>query len=116
MASEPSVSFVNDGARLRDAAPGIKRRTVAWFTRRNYARHRALDPAGLPATFDEWLAHVGQQRRRQDPIVRVVIDPVQFSAWCRAASREADASARTAFAQVAAKAVSRRDWWRSGGR
>jgi hypothetical protein len=112
VASERSDLFVNDSAPSQVATPGTKRRTVAWFTRRNYAQHRAMDPAGLPSTFDEWLAHVAQQCRQKDPVLRVVIDPAQFSAWCRAASRDADALARTAFAQVAAKTATRRDWWR----
>jgi hypothetical protein len=86
----------------------VRRRAVAWFTRRNHLQHRALDPGGLPATFDEWLAHTEGGLTRATPVLRVVIDPVQFSTWCRAASCEADAAARAAFAQIVARAANRR--------
>lgn len=98
---------VNDG-RTAAGAHGLPARghAVPWFTRRNYLQHRALDPGGLPATFDEWLAHA--EGGQATPGLRVVIDPIQFSAWCRAASREADAAARAAFAQVVARTAHRK--------
>lgn len=80
---------------------------IAWFTRKNYVGHRALDPAGLPSTFDEWRVRAGQHR----PDVRVVFSPGQFAAWCRAEGREADALARSAFAGIVDAAGRRRGWW-----
>lgn len=92
------------------AAAGLtpRRRAVAWFTRRNYLQHRALDPGGLPATFDEWLAQAEGAVTRATPALRIVIDPVQFSTWCRATSCQADAAARAAFAQIVARAANRK--------
>jgi hypothetical protein len=86
---------------------------IAWFTRRNYAAHRALDPEGLPPTFDEWRALVGQHTGHIRPHMRVVFSPGQFTAWCRAEGREIDASARTAFAEIVATQSRRRAWLRA---
>jgi hypothetical protein len=83
-------------------------RAIVWFTRRNYAAHRALDPEGLPPTFDEWRAGAGQQSDPQRPYVRVVFSPKQLAAWCRAEGRQIDASARTAFAQIVGRQSRRR--------
>jgi len=88
----------------------MRRRSVAWFTRRNYPRHRALDPLGLPVTYDDWLGHIGQHDH-SGPRARVVIDPGQFSAWCRGQGREFNAASRAAFAQVVADACRSRGWW-----
>jgi len=87
------------------------RRSVAWFTRKNYLAHRALDPAGLPATFDEWRSRAVQQVEQEDQGIRVVFSPRQFSAWCRAEGRAADASARATFAHVVDAAARSRGWW-----
>jgi hypothetical protein len=78
--------------------PGV----TVWFTRKNYAAHRALDPEGLPPTFDEWRALVGHRVGQKRPYLRVVFNPGHFAAWCRAEGRDIDASARTAFAEIAA--------------
>jgi hypothetical protein len=83
---------------------------IAWFTRKNYAAHRALDPEGLPPTFDEWQAQVRQHMGQQRPYMRVVFSPGQFAAWCRAEGRRIDASARTAFAEIVATQSRRRAW------
>lgn len=92
-----------------------ERHVIVWFTRKNYAMHRALDPSGLPATFDEWLASMAYAVARAIPAPRVVIDPVRFAAWCRANSRLADSSARAAFAQIVAETAKRRTWWPNQG-
>ncbi len=83
---------------------------IVWFTRKNYAAHRALDPEGLPPTFDEWQAHVRQQTGQKRPYMRVVFSPGQLAAWCRAEGREIDASARTEFAAIVATQSRRRAW------
>ena len=89
----------------------MSRSAIAWFTRRNYSQHRALDPLGLPLTFDEWLFGAGQPKDAGRASARVVIDPAKFSAWCRAQGREANGPARTAFAQIVADASRSRGWW-----
>ena len=101
--------------RLHANRPIPQRRAIAWFTRKNYARHRALDPAGLPPTYDEWLTHAEFELARMPTATRVVIDPVRFAAWCRTTSRPADASARAAFALIVAAATRRRGWWPNRG-
>jgi hypothetical protein len=88
---------------------------IAWFTRRNYTKHRALDPAGLPVAFDDWEFRANQQFMLSNVKLRVVIDPGKFSAWCRAQGRDANASARNAFAQVVAANGRSRGWWRRRG-
>jgi hypothetical protein len=92
-----------------------RRRVTVWFTRKNYPKHRALDPSGLPATFDEWLANAGYDVEWTGPALRVVIDPAGFAMWCRAASCQPDASARTVFARIVAEATKRRAWWPNKG-
>jgi hypothetical protein len=89
----------------------MRRRAIAWFTRKNFGGHRALDPTGLPPTFDEWHSRAGQFLAEAPPSARVVIDPVKFAAWCRVQGCEADATARAAFAQVVAEASRSRGWW-----
>jgi hypothetical protein len=83
---------------------------IVWFTRKNYTAHRALDPEGLPPTFDEWRAHVGHHTGLKRPYLRVVFCPGQLAAWCRAEGREIDASARAAFAEISATQSRRRGW------
>jgi hypothetical protein len=95
----------------RRLTPTMSRPAVAWFTRRNYPQHRALDPIGLPLTFDEWLFRVAQPLNTAAASARVVIDPAKFSAWCRAQGREPNASARAAFAQIVADGSRSRGWW-----
>ena len=56
----------------------MRRRAIAWFTRKNFVGHRALDPTGLPPTFDEWHSRAGQQAIQADQNVRVVIDGGMF--------------------------------------
>jgi hypothetical protein len=105
----------SDRYSLTAATSGAReRQVIVWFTRKNYAMHRALDPSGLPATFDEWLASMGYSVARA-PARRVVIDPVRFASWCRANARQADGSARTAFAQIVAETAKRRTWWPNQG-
>ncbi len=110
---DPATRDPDDILRAHDVAP-VRHAAIVWFTRRNYTRHRAMDPSGLPASFDEWLVHAERTSRDTGIAHRVVIDPAQFSAWCRAAARDTDASARTDFAQIVAKAAGRRNWWRRG--
>jgi len=76
----------------------------AWLTREDYAAHRALDPNGLPATFDEWLRNaergVEDVKRKGIFLHRVAIDPDELAAWCRANHRVVNGRARSQFAVV----------------
>jgi hypothetical protein len=102
------------GVRSLDGV-AARRRVIVWFTRRNYPKHRALDPSGLPATFDEWLANAAYDVEWTGAARRVVIDPAGFATWCRAASCLPDASARTVYARIVAEAAKRRAWWPNQG-
>lgn len=86
----------------------MRRGATVWFTRKNYVAHRALDPEGLPPTFDEWRAGIDEHTGEQRPSVRVVFSPGKFTAWCREEGREIDDSARTAFADIVATQSRRR--------
>jgi hypothetical protein len=82
----------------------VTRDVCIWFTRENYAAHRALDPDGLQMSFDEWIQTVerGLKQLELQGIVpaRVVIDPTDFAAWCRGEGREINGDARMAFAVI----------------
>jgi hypothetical protein len=107
----PTSGVDGGGVRSLDGA-AARRWVTVWFTRKNYPKHRALDPSGLPSTFDEWLANAGYEVTPAGPaLLRVVIDPARFATWCRAASCQPDASARTVFARIVAEAAKRRAWW-----
>ena len=54
------VYSLDGGVRSLDGA-AARRWVTVWFTRKNYPKHRALDPSGLPSTFDEWLANAGYE-------------------------------------------------------
>ncbi len=77
---------------------------LPWYRREDYFRIRemAADPHVLASTYEQWLAAaenneaVGRQAGLE--IVRVMIDPVEFKAWCLARGVEPDGAARTKYA------------------
>jgi hypothetical protein len=78
---------------------------VPWLLEREYRQHRALDPTGLPKTFDAWRkeaqAHaIGLARLRVRRVVQVVIHPGELEAWARQAGRPVDDEARFNFAEI----------------
>ena len=77
-------------------------RAAAWLTRENFPAHRALDPNGLQASFDEWLRdaeRITKEFERDGGIVeRVVIDPDQLVTWCRSRGCDVNSRARAQFA------------------
>ena len=77
---------------------------VAWYRKGDYARLRAsfADGAHLHETYTEWSvaarateAHLVAQG---DRVVRVEIEPEEFTAWCSARNVAPDAKARMQYA------------------
>jgi hypothetical protein len=77
---------------------------LPWYRREDYLaiREMVADPHVLASTYEQWLAAaqnnetVGLQAGLE--IVRVMIDPKKFKAWCLAHEVEADGAARTRYA------------------
>jgi hypothetical protein len=76
---------------------------ISWYRKGDYAAILALftDAAGLPATFEEWLAQAKgierQIKRTGGRAIRAYIDPVEFPKWCQQTGNKLDASGRMAF-------------------
>jgi hypothetical protein len=77
---------------------------LPWYRREDYPTIRQVmaDSHMLASTYDQWLAaaenneSVGQQAGLE--IVRVMIEPEEFKAWCRARDLKPDGAARTKYA------------------
>lgn len=85
---------------------------IAWYSREDYPRVLDVmdDADKLPRTYDRWreLAEAGEGREKAAGhiVVRAVIEPEEFVAWCRARGLNVDSKARTLFAsEVAARGV-----------
>jgi hypothetical protein len=74
---------------------------IAWYSRQNYRRIlEVMEDAGkLHRTYDQWLksaeASERQLKRAGHTVVRAMIEPDEFLAWCRARGLKVDAKART---------------------
>ena len=81
---------------------------IPWYRREDYGRilDVMVDRHVLPDTFEEWRKKAGgleSHYRSQGVLtVRAVIDPGEFTAWCRARGLNVDAQGRMAFANEAA--------------
>ncbi len=77
---------------------------IAWYSRQDYRRALEImeDADQLPRTFDQWLkraeATERQIKRAGHVVVRAMIKPEEFAAWCRAKGLNTDAKARTEWA------------------
>lgn len=86
-------------ARLPIRAVGI-----SWFREEDYLRARGImeDPEKLPGTYLRWQQLTEHQERdlqaRGHLVIRAVIDPDEFPAWCRARGLNVDANGRRLFA------------------
>ncbi len=84
----------------------MRRIGVPWYSRENYPQIRALmaDAGTLAATYDEWRMaaenNEGEARRVGIEVVRVLLEPEQFAAWCKASGRAPDRAARVAFVEA----------------
>jgi hypothetical protein len=86
---------------------------MPWYTSQNYDECLRLmgDREILPSEYLSWLEHVGKvaddARDAGFIVIKVFIDPQEFSAWCRARGLHTDGEARTKFADfVLAREVS----------
>lgn len=79
---------------------------IPWYKREDYPRLLQIfeDSAKLPVTFDGWLSKAENIAKKFEErgvlVVRAVIDPDTFSAWCASQKLKVDASARTMFANI----------------
>jgi len=75
---------------------------VAWLREADYPTFRRLDPAGLPASYDEWLRNAErglEEFKRQGLVFEIVeIDPKELVRWCRARGAKVDGRARMRLA------------------
>ena len=81
---------------------------MSWYSRKSYGRILQImeDADKLPPAYDQWLkkAEAGESKlqRAGHVVVRAVIDPDEFAAWCLARSLNVDAQARMQWANEAA--------------
>lgn len=76
---------------------------VVWYSRDTWPRVKetATDPDRFEATFDDWLAMAEDTLRNFAKAggvpTKVVIDPEEFFAWCKARRTRNNAAARARF-------------------
>jgi len=101
---------------LRGAAEKIKHAMpprqriigIPWFKPGSYAEARAVmsDGAGLPEQYGAWLSEAEGVRAQVEQaghhVLKVMVEPKDFSHWCRARNIPPDAKARVRFANFAA--------------
>jgi hypothetical protein len=74
---------------------------IAWYYRQDYRRILEImeDADVLPRTYDQWLrsAETGERqlKRLGHVVIRAMIDPEEFTQWCRIRDLKVDAKART---------------------
>ena len=93
------------------SAPPVRAIGMAWYTRQDYPRILEImeDAEKLPPSYFAWSKAAERGKReaeRQGQIViRAIIDPDDFSLWCRARGLNVDAEARMRFANETACAA-----------
>jgi hypothetical protein len=76
---------------------------IGWYNREDYPRILEImeDADVLPTTYDTWRQKAeGLERQIKASgaiVVRAVIEPKEFVAWCAARGLKVNAKARTAF-------------------
>ncbi|WP_407530665.1 hypothetical protein [Methylobacterium oryzisoli] len=77
---------------------------MAWYRPEDYTRLRELmqDADRLPDSYDAWRISAEQVEREVTrsgmAVIRVLITPEEFVAWCKERGVQADATARSRFA------------------
>jgi hypothetical protein len=77
---------------------------MCWYTREDFPRIREImtDDDNLHDTFDEWqaAAELGERNLQSQGhrVVRTVVKPNEFLAWCRERNLQPNARGRTEFA------------------
>ena len=88
---------------------GGNRRTVAiaWYQREDYERVKLVmeDRHVLPENYGVWLgraeAVVHAEKSRGSVVLKAIILPEAFAAWCRATNQRPNVAARTAHVNLA---------------
>ncbi|MCG6203672.1 hypothetical protein LPW26_03400 [Rhodopseudomonas sp. HC1] len=86
----------------------IRAMGIPWYERDSYDRILQVmqDAHVLPATFEDWQQLARKVERTGQSsgtiVVRAVINPDEFVAWCRGRRLNVDAEARMTFANEAA--------------
>ncbi len=86
---------------------------MAWYERDDYPRILEImeDAEKLPRTYDEWKqrAELGESQMRAAGrrVVRAIIKPEEFVAWCATNGHNVDTNGRTAFASAEAASNAR---------
>lgn len=81
---------------------------IPWFKAESYDACRTMmsDGRGLPPLHGDWLKDAEALRREAEGaghhVLKVDIEPLDFSAWCRARNLVPDAKARVRFANFIA--------------
>ena len=89
--------------RLKKRTPRSLEVGVAWYTEETWAhvKKTATDPERFEATFEEWLVMAEDTLRNFVNAgvapEKVIIDPEEFAAWCKARHKRNNASARARF-------------------
>jgi hypothetical protein len=82
---------------------------IVWYRQKDYDRLLTMfeDAHKLPRTYEDWLkwAKTDEQRVRKSGtwVVRAIIDPDTFPAWCESKKLKMDARGRKSFAAEKAK-------------
>ena len=82
----------------------IRAMGIPWFNREDYPRilKVMVDVDVLPATYEGWYYRAERTEREIERsgalVVRAIIDPDEFIAWCAKEGLNIDAKARTAYA------------------
>ena len=80
----------------------VQKMAIAWFARDTYDAARALMEDEMFATFDEWEKVVHERLAKRgvplSSVEKVIIDPQDFAAFCRATKIKRDANGRAAYA------------------
>jgi hypothetical protein len=81
---------------------------LAWYEESDYPRILQImeDADRLPATYARWREKAETAERelkgRGDDVVRAMVSPDMFPAWCRSHGKRVDAQARILFASYVA--------------
>jgi hypothetical protein len=84
--------------------PRIRAAGISWYNKDDYQRalRVMIDPQVLPPTYSAWKkkAEAQESKWKSDGVIviRAIIDPDEFPAWCRARGLNVDAKGRMAFA------------------
>ena len=89
---------------------------VPWYLEPDYPGILEVmeDAADMPDSFDKWLGEAEAEERRLRSggrvVARAIIDPFEFTIWCRNEGVKPDAAARNGFAAWVASHQAKGDY------